>query len=164
MLCSNCHKNEASVLFKQIIDNQVTQSSLCAQCAQAAELPGMSASPLFDLLAQLGGGRKPVRGRETTCRSCGLRYEEFRRTGMLGCADCYTSFAAKLERVLQSVHGSLRHGGKMPQPAADRPASARATENAGPQILRAKLQAALKAEDYEEAARLRDRLRDLEKR
>lgn len=168
MLCSNCKKNEASVLFKQLVDNQVTQLGLCAQCAQAAELPVPASGPLFHLLAQLGGARKTAAGRETVCRACGLRYEEFRRSGMLGCPDCYESFRSRLEQVLKSIHGATRHNGKQPHlPRARKETGRPAPHSPRPEDaarLREQLKAALKTENYEEAARLRDLLRELEGR
>ncbi|MBI5244693.1 MAG: UvrB/UvrC motif-containing protein [Elusimicrobia bacterium] len=158
MLCSRCGKNEASVHFKQIVNNQVAQIDLCVDCAKSADLPGAAVSPIFDLLSKLGGlppGRE-ARPKDLLCRACGLRYSSFRETGMLGCPSCYESFAGPLSAVLKQIHGASRHGGKAPAGSPDR---RRIEEDAAK--LRELLKKAVAAEDFEEAARLRDRLRAL---
>ncbi|MFA6029607.1 MAG: UvrB/UvrC motif-containing protein [Elusimicrobiota bacterium] len=159
MLCSRCQKNPAGVHVQQIVNNQLTQLHLCAECAELAELPGSGAAPIFELLAKLGGlpSGRPARAKEPACRSCGLRYEEFRKTGMLGCPGCYESFAPQLSEVLRNIQGSVRHHGKRP----GAPAPKKGREDAAK--LREKLKAAVAAEDFEEAARLRDLLKGLER-
>lgn len=158
MLCSRCNKNEATVFFKQILNNQVSQYHLCAACAQGE--PIGAGPPIFDLLAGLSKPSTPARLRALQCASCGLRYLEFRESGYLGCPDCYKSFRAPLADVLKHIHGVAAHGGKAPPAAkADKDRRRRAEEAAQ---VREGLRAAIAQERFEEAARLRDRLRRLE--
>ncbi|HAH05577.1 MAG TPA: hypothetical protein DCM05_03480 [Elusimicrobia bacterium] len=160
MLCSRCQKNEASVFFKQIVNNQIAQIALCADCAQIPELPPAAVPPIFDLLSKLGGlaaGRAAAQGaraKDPACKACGLRYSAFRETGMLGCPACYESFAGPMEGLLQQIHGASRHGGKAPQNRRTQPPEDAAS-------LRERLKEAVRREDFEEAALLRDRLRAL---
>lgn len=162
MRCSRCQKNPASVHIQQIVNNQLTQLHLCAECAELAELPGPAAAPIFELLAQLGGlpSGGPARAKEPVCRSCGLHYEEFRKTGMLGCPGCYESFAPQLAEVLRNIQGAVRHHGKRPGAAPKKGGKGHeGREDAA--VLRERLKAAVAAEDFEEAARLRDLLKGL---
>lgn len=157
MLCSRCQKNEATVFIKQLVNNKLTEAHVCLDCAQAGGLALGPASPVFDLLAALGGPAeaKPKR-KERACSACGLKLAEFQKTGYLGCPDCYASFAPALGEVLQRIHGTDRHRGKAPPGAREKRDR---EELAG---LRKTLEAAIAAEKFEEAARLRDRIRGLE--
>jgi protein arginine kinase activator len=150
VICPRCRRREAVVFIKRIEDNRVSEVSLCAECAQESAAEAGGGSHLFGLLAQLGGLAKagPGREREPACPACGLKWSQFRRTGMLGCPDCWTRFERPLGELLPRIHGFARHAGKAPG------------RSRGP-ALRKKLQAALRAEDFEEAARLRERLREL---
>ena len=151
MTCSHCAKHEASVFFKQILSNKVTELHLCDACAQEA---GIASTPVSLGLELLFGGpptRDPAATR-AACPACGLRYAEFRQSGRLGCASCYEAFAQPLADALRRVHGSLRHAGKTPDSAAAQSA----------ERLREHLKAAIRAEDFEAAAKLRDGLRALE--
>jgi len=91
------------------------------------------------------------------CEVCGLKFVEFRNNGRLGCSHDYDSFKEDLLPLLESVHGDVKHVGKVPRrlPKADK-AHVELTS------LRRKLQQAVTDEAYEEAARLRDRIRELE--
>jgi protein arginine kinase activator len=88
-----------------------------------------------------------------TCPACGLKYAAFRADGRLGCPDDYDAFRPALEPLLERIHRGTRHGGKAPRAAALR---AELSE------LRGQLAAAVEAENYEDAAELRDRIRQKE--
>jgi protein arginine kinase activator len=144
VLCALCKKNPASVLIKQIVDNQVSEAHLCLSCAQT-QAQETAAPAIQGLLELLGGAVPPRPAPAARCAACGLRWSDFRKTGILGCSGCYDSFAAPLKAVVLEVQGTARHGGKVP-------AGARAA-------LEGRLDDALRREDYEEAARLRDAMR-----
>ncbi|MDB5352716.1 MAG: uncharacterized protein JWN86_3963 [Planctomycetota bacterium] len=91
------------------------------------------------------------------CPLCGMKFMEFRISGRLGCPNDYLAFDHGLLPLLRRSHdGVTRHVGKTPR----RLPSPEATESLR---LRAQLRQAVACEDYEEAARLRDRLRPLPK-
>lgn len=93
------------------------------------------------------------------CPICGISFEEFRQLGRLGCPHDYEVFRDELRPLLENVHGSLRHVGKIPKRApAD---TRRQTELIK---LRQEIQQAIAVEDYERAARLRDQIDSLEKK
>jgi len=128
-------------------------------CAKATEIPGTAISPLFHLLTKLAGAApgREARAKDAACPFCGLRYSAFRESGMLGCPACYDNFAEPLAGLLKRFHGSARHGGKVPAQALR---GGLQEEDASK--LKERLKAAIAKEDFEEAARLRDRLRALQ--
>lgn len=156
MNCSHCGKASASVFFKQIVNNQVSELALCPDCAKKAASSAQGVSPVFDLLSGLGSWQEAPERRlaRLQCPSCGLRYPEFRETGRLGCAECYEAFSEPLAEVLKHIHGSARHAGKSPSAS-----SSPSRKEAPSSDLRAELDKAIREERFEDAARLRDRLK-----
>ncbi len=160
MLCDICHKNEATVHLTEIIDNQITELHLCEECARQKGAQMEQHFGLADLLAGLAdlGQQFEVKGKaEVKCPNCGLTYQDFRRIGRLGCSECYQAFKDSLGILLKRIHGSTQHLGRTPAKAA-------VAVQKRPEIdmLRTKLQRAIEMEEFEEAARLRDKIRALE--
>lgn len=75
----------------------------------------------------------------------------------MGCGQCYETFADQLGPLLRKVHSATEHTGKTPKRAAGPLKLKREI-----QALRRELQAAVAEEDFERAAQLRDRIRELE--
>ncbi|MCX5703514.1 MAG: UvrB/UvrC motif-containing protein, partial [Candidatus Omnitrophica bacterium] len=93
------------------------------------------------------------------CASCGLSYADFKKVGRLGCADCYNTFKKYLAPLLKRIHGSSQHFGKSPLKVTKQ-----LKKKIDMQELRAKLQKAIELEAFEEAARIRDQMKELEKK
>lgn len=164
MPCSQCGRQEASVFIKQITDNQVRQTALCHACASRQDSPSAAAHSLF--LQLLGGlGIAPLQAAARVpaslrCSCCGLRYAEFLEAGRLGCPGCYDAFHEPLSGLLRRIHDASRHRGKRPSRAA-----AAAKPPPPPEELhrlRRELKSAVEREDFEAAARLRDRIKEVE--
>jgi protein arginine kinase activator len=104
---------------------------------------------------------------QAQCPHCGYQLSTFRQNGRLGCTKCYESFKAAMGPLISRIHGNVRHveeGAGGVQPAeAKAPAGAK-SKNPEVQALREKIDAAIKAEKYEEAARLRDEVKKLEEK
>lgn len=161
MLCDECGENEAIIHLTNIQNNQITTSHLCESCAANKGLePGVTMGnlPLTDFLAQTGKGLgQSVAGGLGPCAYCGMKLEEFRKKGRLGCPHCYVTFEPHLRNLLRRLHGSAQHVGKVylpPNPSETQ----KAERLAG---LRRKLDRAVEAEDFEQAARLRDMIKEL---
>ena len=126
-----------------------------------------------------------------SCPVCGTSYEAFRKTGLVGCASCYDAFADRMEQIFARVQASSRHTGRKllrtgTKKTGESAASAIAAESAAVataegistsaarsddgllrlrlavQDLRSQLRQAIEKEDYEEAAKLRDRVYETE--
>jgi protein arginine kinase activator len=158
MKCQKC-QNAATLHITEVLgDEQFEELHLCEQCANKY---------LYEP-QQKGSGTKvvPEQGGESDegglfnqreCPSCGIKFVEFRNTGRLGCPHDYEEFREELAPLLENIHGETRHCGKTPR---------RLPQNKQTQSeliqLRNRLKQAVTKEDYEEAARLRDRIRQLE--
>lgn len=165
--CEICSAT-ASVFLTQIINGKSTKVALCAQCAKERGVLDPSAFDLAEKLfsppppgqtANTGAGAQvhfqpqPVSTHLplTVCPSCGFTIEDYRRVGRLGCSRCYDVFNEEIAPVLNEIHGHATHTGKKPEHAVKRVRQVRDMSQ-----LREQLDAAIKREDYEAAARLRD--------
>ncbi len=170
MLCENCGKKEAVVFFKQIVNDKTTELHLCEDCAEsrgispfgfAGDLEGCGFK-LADLLAGLAetpeapGAEKTV---DLRCPNCRMKYSDFRKIGRLGCSECYAAFRKNLEPLLKKIHGAHCHVGRCP-PAT---AAEGTKEEADLETLRGQLRQAIREEDFERAAQLRDQIRARER-
>jgi protein arginine kinase activator len=161
MLCDHCQTNEAIIHLTQIVDNQMTTLHLCDTCAAEKGLePGNTDPnfPLTDFLAQVGRSAGEGSGGSGPCAFCGMRLEEFKKTGRLGCSHCYVTFESNLKTLLRRLHGSTAHVGKVYLP----PDPTRAEQQERLAGLRRKLDRAVESEDFERAAQIRDMIRILE--
>ena len=162
--CELCGKQPASVRYTEIDESQVTKRFICRGCAQARGLldePSKPVVALQELLAMPAPAppepEPPAASRELVCGSCGLAFTAFRKQGRLGCAACYRAFEAQLVPLLRKIHAHVRHAGKSPRTYARKIELRQKVAD-----LRAELERAVRGEDYESAARLRDQLRGLE--
>lgn len=153
MTCEICQKNEASVHFKQVVNGSVRELHVCQECAEANGFDVQSPMALTDFLFGLGVPDEEMgRELEKTCPSCGLGLSDLRKTSRLGCARCYETFSEELDPMLKAMQGADRHVGKMP-----------AGEKLTAEIvaMQRALEKAVSSEDFEEAAKLRDAIREL---
>jgi protein arginine kinase activator len=156
--CQLC-SNPATVHLTDIVQNKKREVHLCQSCAEAQHLVQKSQLNLPAILQNLIGAHLGPQAGELArlaCPACGLKYMEFRAEGRLGCPNDYAVFRQGLLPLLQRHHRGQRHVGKSPRRRDDPARQARLVE------LRRRLQRAVDAEAYEEAARLRDLLRQKE--
>jgi len=162
MLCERCGKNEANVQVQAFsVDGQSRTFNLCTECVakQRAEFgrEGADFAKLMgSLLGKLAQRAKADEDKfEAVCPACGESYSDFRSTGLMGCEKCYTAFAEKVEEILIKRNDSARYAHDGADAAESRRVSIRR--------LRGRMKTAIESEDYEQAARLRDEIRELEK-
>lgn len=159
MLCQNCQQNTASVHFTQITNNTKMDIYLCEQCAKDIS-HGEFVSPFGfnDLINGLFGAHIKHEVPETLkCSKCGLEYEEFLKTSRVGCAQCYHAFQEKLEPIIKRLHGNAEHHGKVPVRVSSKVSIPDQIDK-----LKQLLNDSIEKEAYEEAAKIRDRIRALE--
>ena len=162
MKCMFC-KNPATVHLTDIVNKKKREAHLCEKCARERNLLPDQPGPQIDLkalvslmMSQADPAAKPSAA-PPACPACGLSYAAFKAAGRFGCPNDYDAFKADLLPLMESVHGEVRHAGKTP-----RRAPRTKTAQAELAQLRQQLQTLVNEENYEEAARVRDRIKDLE--
>ena len=173
MICQNCQKNVATVHVTEIVEpdadaevapatGQVLEQHLCEICAQTMDLPHMPAvkKTMADIwkLLQLSAQQTRKKG-GLACPDCGMTLDEFRKKGRLGCAKDYEVFKGHILELLERVHGSRTHVGRLPGTT-----DAEIERQKRMSVLRHELETAIRDEAYENAARLRDEIKGLEQR
>lgn len=164
MICDECGIRPATIRLMSIVDGEKTARNLCAHCLADVKktLPNLDLSGLDGMLASLMAATKKMGAREQqeeisiTCPSCGTTYATFQQSGMLGCAGCYDAFRQPLEQLLKRIHGQTQHTGRTPDASAPDISAKISIYN-----LKQQLTKAIAAEEYEQAALLRDRIRAL---
>ena len=158
MLCDICKKNEATVHLTQIVDAKMLKVDLCETCSKANGIQEASGFSLADLLVGLGAADEiRMDGPGVQCPLCGFTQADFKKAGRLGCSACWETFEAGLASLLKAMHKSDRHIGKVPKRVAR-------TALVGGRLkeLTEQLEKAVNSEKYEEAAHIRDQIRELE--
>lgn len=161
MLCDICGKSEATVHLTEIVNDKITKLHLCENCAKEKGAQMEEHFGLSDLLAglsDLGAMVEPEVVESIKCHKCGFTYQNFRKVGRLGCGECYEAFKKQLAPLLKRIHGSERHVGKVAMAAGKTMKDTKSLQE-----LKMKMERAIAAEEFEEAARLRDKIRELEK-
>ena len=177
MKCEICGKKKATVHLTELVDEQVSELHICEDCAREKSVQMEQQFGLADLLAGLSDFGKPMAEKPSPqpqpvleCKECGTSYQEFKKHGRLGCSECYVSFQGQLESLLKKIHGASKHVGKMSKhivAATASDAGVEASSAKGQQdieALRQQLQQAVLCEDYERAAELRDKIREMEQK
>lgn len=143
-----------------VIENgEMRTLDLCSACATERGVPtSTTPAPLADFLAQLGPEESSLAESDDPCPFCGITEKEFRRTGRLGCSQCYAHFEPQLRGLLRRLHGSPQHVGKLYMSAGSEAGDRIARLSA----MRRRLKRAVETEDFELAAELRDRIHEVE--
>ena len=162
MKCQNCGKREAVVDYTQVIDGSKLHLHLCDKCASEMKIGMDFMFDVDDVFSTFFNGISNVQVLNDVevlkCKTCGSTYNDFRNAGKFGCADCYETFSGELDSVLKRLHGNNRHV-KGDRKRID--AKKHTTENKI-EDLKLKLKECIQKEEYEEAAKLRDRIKELE--
>lgn len=159
MMCQRCKKKRATVHVIDVSGEHAGEINLCDECAQREGVTIKSQVSLADFLAGLvktPATREMKKLAQLRCPNCGINYVEFQSKGRFGCPRDYEVFAELVEPLIEKIHGATRHTGKTPLAAETSETSVELTS------LKRKLAAAVDDEHYEQAADLRDRIREME--
>ena len=168
MLCQECGKKPSTLHFTKIVNGEKTEFHICETCAREKGeiIPGAANGfSIHNLLSGLLNFDPPSQAARSSspqslrCDRCGLTYTQFSKIGRFGCSACYETFGDRLDPLLKRVHGNTVHVGKVPQRAGRMIRSRREIDR-----LKKELQERIAREDFESAARIRDRIRELERR
>jgi len=161
MKCEICGLRDAVIHIRQKQKDLVHELHICEECAQEKGLLHEEESelPISNLLSGLIEGKdvKVDAEAKEVCPRCGMKATDFRKRGKLGCAECFKCFESDVRAILSQMAARPRHTGKLPRAAFPQEPSEQS--GAG---LRDELKEAVDREDYEKAAALRDRIRELE--
>lgn len=158
MYCQICNKKTATVHFTELAGGKKVEVHVCRDCADEKGLLLDAGGYAAGLWAQAGGGVKAEgfpQGK--TCGICGMAYSDFRSSGRLGCGACYDSFKTGLAGIIRRIHGGAVHVGKSPV------LSEEALKMRVLRQHRKKLRELVSQERFEEASRVRDIIKNLEK-
>ena len=158
MLCDICKKNDATVHLTQIVEGKMLKVDVCEMCAKAKGVHDTEGFSPSDLLLGLGAAEEmKIEGGGVRCAACGFTQADFKKTGRLGCTACWETFAEGLGSLLKAMHKGDHHVGKIPSRAAHSIALSEKIRG-----LTEELDQAVRSEKYEEAAQIRDQIRELE--
>lgn len=168
MKCQHCNEREATTFIKKNINGKKTEMHLCGECA--AELGVLEdfapesffADTFFGNFLGAGIPAMNVLSGVDRCEYCGSSFNDIVNSGSVGCANCYSKFADKLEPSIVKVHGKTRHVGKNvtyteepePEKEAQKPNTVEALKN--------ELKQAIKEQRFEDAAVLRDKIKAMD--
>lgn len=176
MKCEHCNKNEATTHIKKNINGEVTEMHLCSECAkELGVIDEFSPESFFKdtFFGNFLGAGIPsmnVLSGIDHCEYCGSTFNDIVKSGKVGCANCYTKFYDKLEPSITKMHGNSRHVGKfvtyedeqieegaetVEDVKKDEPPLSRLDQ------LKQDLKKAVEEERYEDAAVIRDNIKNL---
>lgn len=166
MMCEDCGKKPSTFHMTKIINGEASEVHLCEECAsknKEFDITFDSSISIQNLLAGLLDISKEdklieQKIQDTHCEKCGMTYSKFRQEGKFGCSDCYNSFNDKLSQLFKKIHGHDTHIGKIPKKAGG---SIRIKKDIN--LLKDKLKLAVRNEEFEKAADLRDEIKRLER-
>jgi len=179
MKCDHCD-NEATVHEVTVKSGVKIEKHLCEGCASTQGISGQPSTPINELIKHyvMSHGMPAAAaqaassaGKAQSCPTCKTTFSEFRQHGLLGCPDCYKVFEPQLGPLLERAHdGGVTHKGKAPRrmfgsgTKAETRASIVNLEERAERLrkMRKELATAVKAEQYELAAKLRDQLRQMD--
>jgi protein arginine kinase activator len=167
MKCEKCAKQATFHITDIIEKGKHREFHFCDDHARQHLAPAdepFESPPISELAKKLalnvsaaGTLREPTPADKQVCPICQITFLEFRKSGRLSCPYDYEVFRDELMPLLENIHGETRHSGKVPK---------RAPRNTQQQTtliqLRNELKRAIAAEDYEAAARLRDKIKGIE--
>lgn len=166
MICQVCQQREASIHYTEVVNNNVVKLELCSVCAEEKGLtpfgsPGELSMDQFvvNVTAKEVDQTDQDSSFTESCPTCNYTYVDFRKSGRLGCPDCYLHFQPQLIPLLRDLHrgDAVRHVGRGPKSLGERFEKEKMLEE-----LRKALEEEVERENYEEAARIRDKIRSVE--
>ena len=158
MLCQNCGKYEATTHIKRIVNGEATEAHLCSDCARALGYDSVFPDFGFNFSDMLGSFFNEatvgaLSNGIVRCEKCGSTFNDIVRSGRMGCGDCYSTFYDKLLPSFERIHGRTHHEGKKANTSPEIKKLSKTEE------LKENLKQAVEAQNYEEAARLRDEIK-----
>lgn len=188
MLCQKCNKNEANVKYTEIINGEKKEMMLCEECSHELGLDSMNFNMPIDFSSFFGGLLEdeeynspefmPLfqKVKELKCDNCNMTYDEFINQGKFGCPECYDVFSTKIDSILKRLHGSNKYLGRKAlrstmvdsksekiEPKDKEGKKTVDTKKNKIEKLQEDLKKAIADERYEDAAKIRDEIKKIDK-
>jgi protein arginine kinase activator len=172
MKCQNCKEEEAIIKYYENINGEKKEIMLCGTCAKKLNLIEFSnmSSYFFSTYP-----KELLEGEYTkkVCDKCSYTFEDYLKTGLFGCPNCYTAFNDRIDTLLTRLHGKNRHlivENNLKEKSAkktytnlrDKKKNLEIADITDINTLKNLLSLSIKKEKYEDAAKIRDRIRELE--
>ena len=168
--CQKCDK-PATHKFTRILEGKAVDFYFCQEHAAEFSPLQQKHQSQMNLAHLLAGLLKEEQGQKSEgeaatavkCARCGLSFRQYRKTMLLGCSECYQAFEKHLAHDLRRYHGTVRHVGQpLPEEPDDEAQSeAEPSQESQVESLQKRLDLAIKDEDFELAAQLRDQIKRL---
>lgn len=184
MMCDNCGKRQANVRYSENINGRKKELNLCEECSKKLGIGQMDFSMPIDFSSFFGGFMDDFETAEfmpmineiktLKCNSCGYTFDDIADTGKLGCKDCYDVFEDRLNPIIKRIQGANHHVGRIGKIVDNKIENKMNTKNVNEskkenkekskiEELQENLKQAIKDERYEDAAKIRDEIKKLEK-
>ena len=166
MICQKCMQRESVVHLTKIVNGQKTQTHLCQECAQSVQGFGFTiySGMVSDFLQALFGHDPDTIADQSLgdiqaeeCLGCHRTFIQIQEAGRMGCSKCYDKFQPQMELLLRRIHGDVNHVGKVPERSGTAIKNRKLVAE-----LKRKLQELVSKEEFEQAAVIRDRIKELE--
>ena len=184
MICKRCGKNNAEIYYKQTINGKTSEYALCKECAEELRKKGeldLGMPFSYDSFPNLFGiddffgitglpkgtyGTKKTAVEKKKCTLCASTFDDLVKSGKVGCAECYKVFRDELRASIENIHGNAKYMGRQIKKTASESVDSFEAETHKEQSelekLRVELSMAVEEQEYEKAAVLRDRIREIE--
>ena len=176
MICSKCGKNNAEFYYKQTINGKTQEYALCSSCAEELKktgelnikLPflfddygvGFNNSALYGINDILGfpfSAKKKQLAEKKKCTLCASTFDDLVKSGKVGCAKCYEVFSDELQKCIENIHGKSKYMGKRTRKQSLNVDTPKDEVSA----LEKELKLAIESQEFEKAAVLRDKIREI---
>lgn len=175
-MCQNCGKNEANFRYTQIINGVKKELNLCSDCARKLgvdniDIPINFNSFLGDFFNDYAESMllPSFSTSDVNCKKCNMTYNDFINTGMFGCSDCYDAFSSPIDSLLKNLHGTAKHIGRGVRINGEKNEKVKPKKTVKDlkkeelESLQKQLEKAVKEERYEDAANIRDKIKEINK-
>jgi len=167
MKCERCHKFEATVHFSDFVSNTKSEIHLCEHCAM--EL-GLGPSPMnvkfstkhYSDIFNFSSNLSSTSQKGKVCQICGTSLIDYKYVGKLGCPSCYHYLQDEIVTIIKEINKNKKYIGKKPLNFMEyvKLESVEKDKNNYNENLEILLEIAVAEEKYEDAAKLRDRIKN----
>ncbi len=167
MKCEKCKGKEATTHVKRVVNGRYEEYMLCADCAHEMGFDNvftMDMPDMFGGLMQSLFGALPARSGASRCPACSSTFGDIQNTAKVGCAECYEVFRNELMPSIRRIHGNTTHVGKIPYTQAPEVEAENSQKENKVELeaLKAEMKKAIDTQNFEKAAELRDKIREME--